>query len=98
MNEKWRGECRLPIPKGLRPSAQGWRASAYPGCAFGTGNNANGVAASSPTLRQRRYVGSRQSNESNNLNEVVANVARDGRNKRAQPRCGWKCLLDGDPG
>src|SRR6266487_6687275 len=59
MNEKWRCECRLPIPKGLRPSAQGWRASAYPGCAFGTGNNANGVAAHSPTLRQRRYVGLR---------------------------------------
>src|SRR2546428_5656472 len=57
MNEKWRRECRLPIPKGLRPSAQGWRASAYPGCAFGTGNNANGVAAHSPRLRQRRYVG-----------------------------------------
>ena len=59
MNEKWRRECRLPIPKGLRPSVQGWRASAYPGCAFGTGNNANGVAAHSPTLRQRRYVGLR---------------------------------------
>src|SRR5438552_15670699 len=59
MSEKWRRECRLPIPKGLRPSAQGWAASAYPGCAFGTGNNANGVAAHSPTLRQRRYVGLR---------------------------------------
>src|SRR5438046_1760963 len=47
------------IPKGLRASAQGWCASAYPGCAFGTGNNANGVAAHSPTLRQRRYVGLR---------------------------------------
>ncbi len=59
MNEKWRRECRLPIPKGLRPSAQGWRASAYPGCAFGIGNNANGVAAHSPTLRPGRYVGLR---------------------------------------
>ena|SRR5438034_10411309 len=49
----------ISIPKGLRPSAQGWRASAYLGCAFGTGNNANGVVAHSPTLRQRRYVGLR---------------------------------------
>src|SRR2546427_217939 len=96
MNEKWRGECRLPIPKGLRPSAQGWRASAYPGCAFGTGNNANGVAASSPTLRQRRYVGSRQSNESNNLNEAAAQSPRLARTrlpwvnvaKREQPQRG----------
>src|SRR2546425_11275038 len=31
-------------PKGIGPSAQGWRARAYPGWAFGTGNNANGVA------------------------------------------------------
>src|SRR6266550_1225592 len=33
------------IPKGLRPSAQGWRACAYLGFAFGRGNNANGVVA-----------------------------------------------------
>src|SRR5213593_4815927 len=37
----------------------------------------NGASASSPTLRQRRYVGL-PINESNNLNEVVAVCARVG--------------------
>ena len=37
-------------------SAQDWRASGHPGCAFETENNANGVAAHSPTLRQADSV------------------------------------------
>src|SRR5436190_5083401 len=45
MNEKWRRECRLPIRKGLRPSAQGWRASAY-----------LGIRAGKPDVHVRRIL------------------------------------------
>src|SRR5439155_25972013 len=34
-----------PIPKGLRPPAQGWRVTPALGTEFGNGHNANGVAA-----------------------------------------------------
>ena len=55
------------------------------GCAFRNENNANGVAASSPTLLRKpselRWV-TNQINW-NNLNEVVANITRDGRKRIA---------------
>src|SRR5213592_1196261 len=73
MNEKWRRECRLRIPKGLRPSAQGWRASGYPGCAFGTRNNANGVAVTNQTNRT--------------TSTMLWPFVREW--ESPQPRCGW---------
>jgi len=49
--------CFVCHPKGIASIQPRLAPNAYPACAFGTGNNANGVAAHSPNLRQRRYVG-----------------------------------------
>jgi hypothetical protein len=64
-------EINRAIPKGLCPSAQGWRAAPTLGHHSKNGSNANGVVADSPTLRQAATLG-HQSNKPNNLNEVVA--------------------------
>jgi hypothetical protein len=58
----------------------------------------NGILAQSPGLRGTRYPG-KTSEENHNPNGVVAVLTRAPKDTEwPQPRCGWNCLLNEDPG